>query len=72
MPDAHPDTVGNTGGGDHTVGVQPAAGGLVDKGAMARPLVSSQLPSFHACPPGRPSQPVHVLQRRSGRGRRSG
>lgn len=67
----YPYSVGNTRGADHTVRVQPAAGGFVDKGAMTRPLVSSQLPSFHPCPPGRPSQPVHVLQRRSGRGRRS-
>lgn len=72
VPVTYPYRVGNTGGADHSVGVQPAAGGLVDKGAMARPLISSQLPSFHPCPPGRPSQPVHVLQRRSGRGRRSG
>jgi len=81
VPITYADTVGNTGGADHTVGVQPATGGLVDKGAMARPLISSQLPSFHPGLPGRPfrpglpgrsTQPVHVLQRRSWRGRRSG
>lgn len=67
----YPYSVGNTGGADHTVGVQPATGRLVDKGAMTRPLISSQMPSFHPCPPGRPSKPVHILQRRSRRGRRS-
>lgn len=51
----YPYSVGNTSCADHTVGVQPAAGGLVDKGAMARPLVASQLPSFHPCPPGHSS-----------------
>lgn len=55
VPPTYPYSVGNTGGADHIVWVQPATGGLVDKGAMARPLVSSQLPSFHPCPPRHPS-----------------
>lgn len=71
VPLTYPNIIGNTSGADHIVRMQPATDWLVDKGAMARPFISSQLPSFHPCPPGRPSEPVHVLQRRSGRGRGS-